>query len=42
MDVYGKPSDPLLEALRRKVQLLGNATAVVHEPEAGFARFGNA
>jgi hypothetical protein len=42
MDVYGKPSDPLLEALRRKVRLLGNATVVVHEPEAGFARFGNA
>jgi quinol monooxygenase YgiN len=41
MDVYGTPSDELLEALRRKVQLLGNATVVVHELHAGFARFGN-
>ena len=40
MDVYGKPSGHLLEALRRKVQLLGNATVVVHERHAGFARFG--
>ncbi len=42
MDVYGKPSDAVLEALRRKVQLLGNATVVVHDLHAGFARFRNA
>jgi len=40
MDIYGKPSDDLLEQTRRKVQMLGNATVVVHERHAGFARFG--
>jgi hypothetical protein len=40
MDVYGKPSDDLLGQIRHKVQMLGNATVVVHELAAGFARFG--
>lgn len=40
MDIYGKPSDELLEQMRRKVRMLGNATVVVHELHAGFARFG--
>jgi hypothetical protein len=40
MDIYGKPSDDLLKQMRQKVQMLGNATVVVHEPHAGFARFG--
>jgi hypothetical protein len=40
MDVYGKPSDGLLERMRQKVRMLGNATVVVHELQAGFARFG--
>ncbi len=40
MDVYGKPSDDLLEQMRQKVRMLGNARAVVHELQAGFARFG--
>jgi quinol monooxygenase YgiN len=40
MDVYGKPSDDLLGQIRQKVQMLGNATVVVHELHAGFARFG--
>lgn len=39
MDVYGKPSDEVLEQLRQKVQMLGDATVVVHELHAGFARF---
>jgi hypothetical protein len=40
IDVYGKPSDDLLEQLREKAKVLGNGTVVVHELEAGFARFG--
>ena len=39
MDVYGAPSDGLLEQLRQKVQMLGNATVAVHDRHAGFARF---
>jgi hypothetical protein len=38
LDVYGKPSEELLELLRRKVQMLGDATAIVHDLQAGFAR----
>jgi quinol monooxygenase YgiN len=38
LDVYGKPSEELLELLRRKVQLLGEATVTVHDLQAGFAR----
>ena len=38
LDVYGVPSEALLEQLRRKVQLLGPATVVVHDLQAGFAR----
>jgi hypothetical protein len=41
MDVYGKPSDALLEQLRQKVRMLGTATVIVHELHAGFARFGS-
>ena len=39
LDVYGEPSEALLEQLRRKVQLLGPATVVVHDLQAGFTRF---
>lgn len=39
MDVYGKPSDDLLEQMRKKAQMLGSATVLVHELEAGFVRF---
>jgi len=39
LDVYGEPSEALLEQLRRKVQMLGPATVVVHDLQAGFARF---
>ncbi len=38
LDVYGKPSEELLELLRRKVRMLGDATVVVHELQAGFTR----
>jgi hypothetical protein len=38
LDVYGEPSEALLEQLRRKVQMLGSATVVVHDLQAGFAR----
>ena len=39
MDVYGTPGEDLLEKLRRKGQLLGSTTLVVHELHAGFTRF---
>lgn len=38
VDVYGSPSERVLEQLRRKAQLLGTATVAVHELQAGFAR----
>ena len=38
LDVYGKPSEELLELLRGKVQMLGDTTVVVHDLQAGFAR----
>ena len=38
LDVYGEPSEELLELLRRKVRMLGDATVVVHELQAGFTR----
>jgi quinol monooxygenase YgiN len=38
LDVYGKPSEELLELLSRKVQMLGGATVNVHDLQAGFAR----
>ncbi|HZD60432.1 MAG TPA: hypothetical protein VE439_08295 [Anaerolineae bacterium] len=40
IDIYGKPSQELLERLRQKAQLLGSETVAVHELHAGFARFG--
>ena len=40
IDVYGKPSDDLVEQMRQKAQMLGNGTVLVHELHAGFARFG--
>jgi hypothetical protein len=39
VDFYGRPSEALLEQMREKSQLLGNAPVVVNEPRAGFARF---
>lgn len=40
IDVYGKPSDDLVEQMRQKAQMLGNGTVLVHELHAGFARLG--
>lgn len=39
MDIYGKPSSSLLEQMRQKAQMLGDATVEVHELHAGFTRF---
>jgi len=41
IDVYGEPSDALLERLREKARMLGGATLAVHELHAGFVRFGD-
>ena len=38
VDVYGTPSERILEQLRRKAQLLGTATVQVHDFQSGFAR----
>jgi quinol monooxygenase YgiN len=40
IDVYGAPSDALLEQLRRKAHLLGDAPLAVHRMHAGFSRVG--
>ena len=42
VDIYGTPSDALLELMRQKAELLGNAPVIVNELHAGFARFGSA
>ncbi|HET9241793.1 MAG TPA: hypothetical protein VFN99_00025 [Gaiella sp.] len=39
IDFYGTPSDALLEQMRQKAEMLGNARLVVNELHAGFARF---
>jgi quinol monooxygenase YgiN len=39
VDFYGKPSDRLLEQMRQKARMLGNAPVVVNDVHAGFARF---
>ena len=41
IDIYGSPSEKVVEQLRRKAELLGTATVAVHDREAGFARFGS-
>ena len=41
IDIYGSPSEKVLEQLRRKADLLGTATVTVHDRRAGFARFGS-
>ena len=40
IDFYGRPSDALLGQMRQKADVLGNASVVVNELHAGFARFG--
>ena len=38
VDFYGTPSEALLEQMRQKARLLGNAPVVVHELHEGFTR----
>jgi hypothetical protein len=38
IEIYGTPSERLLDQLREKARLLGGATVTVHERHAGFAR----
>lgn len=38
IEVYGAPSEAVMERLRKKAKLLGDATLEVHESHAGFAR----
>jgi hypothetical protein len=40
VDVYGTPSEKVVDQLRRKAELLGTATVEVHDLQAGFARYG--
>lgn len=42
VDIYGSPSELVVEQLQRKADLLGTATVTVHERLGGFARFGGA
>lgn len=39
IDIYGVPSNDLLEQLRRKAQILGSGAVRVHMHHDGFARF---
>jgi quinol monooxygenase YgiN len=38
IDVYGTPSERAIAELRRKADLLGNATVTIHPRALGFAR----
>ena len=40
IDIYGEPSDRLMEQIRAKAALLGSATVTVHEHGVGFTRAG--
>lgn len=39
IDIYGTPSETLLDLMRQKAQLLGGAALAVHNLHAGFTRF---
>jgi hypothetical protein len=39
IDIYGKPSDDLMEQLNKKAEMLGSGAVLVHDLHAGFARF---
>jgi len=39
IDVYGNHSGQLMEQLRKKARMLGNATVKAHSLETGFTRF---
>ncbi len=38
IEVYGTPSEAVMERLRKKAKMLGDATLEVHKSHAGFAR----
>ncbi len=40
IDVYGNPSDDVVEQLQEKARLLGGARVTVHPHETGFVRLG--
>ena len=40
INIYGEINEGLLEQLRKKALMLGNATVFTHGFHAGFARFG--
>ena len=40
IDVYGDPSDDVVEQLQQKARLLGGARVTVHPHERGFVRLG--
>jgi hypothetical protein len=42
MDIYGSPSQLVVERLQQKADMLGTATVKVHDRQAGFARIGPA
>jgi hypothetical protein len=39
VDIYGSPSERVVEQLRQKADMLGTATVTAHDRLAGFARF---
>jgi len=41
IDIYGMASERLLEQMRAKARMLGNAALAVHERHVGFARLGD-
>jgi len=40
INVYGEINESLLEQLKKKAQMLGNASVIVHEYHAGFTHWG--
>jgi quinol monooxygenase YgiN len=38
VDVYGSPSEKVVEQLRNKAELLGTASVSIHDRQAGFLR----
>ena len=40
IDVYGEPSEGLMDQLRNKARMLGHASVSVHALHAGFTRVG--
>lgn len=40
VDIYGSPSQLVVERLQQKADMLGTATVKVHDRQAGFARLG--